>query len=516
LNIEIGKLLKESKKGVARVYFFDPNASQQNITGPCLIVLDDTAYFCNAQIDELVRKGIIPYEKIPPISPQPPQQPEAKLKDYKEWCKEQKKRLIENPPSDEILREYVPLITQEKLNALLNRIRELIHEMFIYLPAARNTTLRPGERRLIVSEDISRSSFLVNPELPDDYDRSRYVERTFESIFKNSVEELKKLGHNPPLKRIDRISNEVRIDDSSARAKLRLAYEGGGIQEILYLITKLALAMKDEKILIIEEPELHLNPAWCRALFKELMKAAKNNQIIIATHSTEFLYRNEYCRLFNFVGQSDGSVKITEVTKTKELVEVYKGLGVLPSSGGAPNKILIVEGPSDREFVEGIAEKIRSQILNFLVTLGANNYEFVKGLANRIKATLMEPYVIVDADNKNINKYKELAGQGILEKIFIVDPNLEDIYPKSLLFKVLKDKPFNLSDEDLKILQNGQTKQSKALEKLLKPRYGEKWNVTLALAITQSINIEEIQRQKVSEEYRKLAEIIKFIQEVIS
>lgn len=511
---EVNRQIRKEIKEIAKAYLFDPKASSQNLIGDRLVVIEGKAYFSDSEIDKLIKEGIIPYETIPPLPPKPPEQPEPRPRNYEEWCKEQGLELIKEPPPKDKLKDHLPLISQDKLVSTLSVIQNLIREMFIYLPATRNVPLRPGERKIIVGDDLAKTQFLLQPGTRESYQKFRYVKNKFRNSYEKIREELGDM-YSPPIKDIQPISDEVKVDDSSAGGVVSIATQGGGEQELLNLIVKVASADRG-KIIVVEEPEMHLHPKLCKVAFNVIKERTNENQIIVVTHSTEFIYRGKEQSIsnFNFRVKEDGSIEVVKVMG-EEIINVYRNLGVSPESGGAPNKILIVEGPSDRRFVEGIAEKSKARVLNFLVTLGANNYKFVEGLANRMKATLMELYLMIDSNNKDKNKYKELVTQGILKKIFTVDPDLEDIYPKSLLFKVLKNKPFGLDDESLKILQDGQIRQSKALEKLLKPTYGDEWKVVLASAITQSMNIEEIQRQE-TEEHEKIVEVIKFIQEVAS
>jgi predicted ATP-dependent endonuclease of OLD family len=47
------------------------------------------------------------------------------------------------------------------------------------------------------------------------------------------------------------------------------------------------LTRKYPKIILIDEPELHLNRDWQQTLVHDLVENAPNNQYILATHSVE-------------------------------------------------------------------------------------------------------------------------------------------------------------------------------------------------------------------------------------
>jgi len=497
--ININKMLKKEVKKAAKAILFDPKASKQNLIGPRLVVLGNKAYHMDSKLDEFVREGIIPYEKIP-VSV-----------DYKEWCKNEGLELIERPPTEEELKDYIFPITQRQLNEVLNNIQKMIRNLFIYFPAARNIRLGPGERKIIVGEELAKTSFLLKPETPESYRKFRYVEEKFKEIYKSTKDELRDL-YNPSEKSIRSLGEEVRIDDRSAEGIISIAFQGGGEQEVLNLLVML-VSTERGKIIIIEEPELHLHPALCRGVFKLFKERVKQNQLIIATHSPEFICKGDnICTNFWFNLKIDGSVEVSP-KKANELISILRGLGVTPSSGGAPEKIVAVEGPSDLEFIRIISEKLGATRLNLLTMIGAKNYEFLERLSEGLRATLITLYVITDKDRKkNIEK---LIQKGILDpnKVFTIDPDLECIYPQELLKKALINT-FKINEEKAKEISEAKNKQrKKLLEKQLK-RIDKEWKISLARTIAQLIDPRDILSKKA--DYDDLADLITFIQRVIA
>jgi len=71
-----------------------------------------------------------------------------------------------------------------------------------------------------------------------------------------------------------------------------LVNEGFGLNQLILLLTQLALAVEDS-LVIIDEPEIHLHPRAQAKLMEILAKEAieKNKQLIITTHSEHVLYQ---------------------------------------------------------------------------------------------------------------------------------------------------------------------------------------------------------------------------------
>lgn len=60
-------------------------------------------------------------------------------------------------------------------------------------------------------------------------------------------------------------------------------------------------------VILIDEPELHLNPEWHRAVMKELVRLQPDNQYIVATHSDDvFSFADEERQILLTEGESRG------------------------------------------------------------------------------------------------------------------------------------------------------------------------------------------------------------------
>lgn len=77
--------------------------------------------------------------------------------------------------------------------------------------------------------------------------------------------------------------------DKSSRVPVYLVNEGYGVNQIVYILTK--VHRPEIKTILIEEPEVHLHPSMIRALVKTLCSIIKEEkkQILLTTHSEVFV-----------------------------------------------------------------------------------------------------------------------------------------------------------------------------------------------------------------------------------
>jgi predicted ATPase len=94
--------------------------------------------------------------------------------------------------------------------------------------------------------------------------------------------------------------------------------------EIISLIGRIARKATEDYILLIDEPELHLHPAWHRVILKALREVVSGAQIIVATHSPQII----------------GSTETENVRIIQCKDNETKALGVKSSFGLDSNRVL--------------------------------------------------------------------------------------------------------------------------------------------------------------------------------
>lgn len=104
----------------------------------------------------------------------------------------------------------------------------------------------------------------------------------------------------------------VRSEDQVQQVTIRNL--GSGVELVLALLLQRMLSdtAKGDKILLIDEPEMHLHPTAQRKLADLLLEEAKTCQIIVSSHSPYMLQQLVKFGMTNVFLSKDGKIAITQ------------------------------------------------------------------------------------------------------------------------------------------------------------------------------------------------------------
>jgi predicted ATP-binding protein involved in virulence len=171
---------------------------------------------------------------------------------------------------------------------------------------------------------------------------------------------------------------------SGEKERLTLTELSGGYRTMLALVADLARRMaqanpnlenplQSEAIVLIDEIDLHLHPAWQQRVLQDLQRVFPNTQFIISTHSPQVLSTVKPHQILH-LGRRDG--------------EIYAERSSSPTFGAESGTILHVEmGVSERplnEFSEKLTEYMR------LIDKGLGETPKAKQLRSRLDE--LSPY----------------------------------------------------------------------------------------------------------------------------
>lgn len=128
---------------------------------------------------------------------------------------------------------------------------------------------------------------------------------------------------------------------------LPLSSLGTGIHEVIMIAAFCTIAKN--KIVCVEEPEIHLHPLLQRKLIKYLSENT-SNQYFIATHSASFI-DTPGAAIFH-VSNDGEQTRISESVLRSSRVSICADLGYKASDIVQANSIVWVEGPSDRIYLK--------------------------------------------------------------------------------------------------------------------------------------------------------------------
>src|ERR1700738_518980 len=121
-----------------------------------------------------------------------------------------------------------------------------------------------------------------------------------------------------------------------------LEVNGSGIREALRLV--LDVEFQHPKLLLVEEPEIHLHPALETGMMRFLKGISLSCQVFISTHSTNFLDTPEMSNVY-LISKIGGATKVDQLTLEDAEAVLPKELGVRLSSLFMFDRLVFVEGP---------------------------------------------------------------------------------------------------------------------------------------------------------------------------
>ncbi|NQU98550.1 AAA family ATPase [Candidatus Woesearchaeota archaeon] len=230
-----------------------------------------------------------------------------------------------------------------------NILEELGNE-FILVPADRNIVRdpHPSSEKMQVEEYIKDS--LIRLANSNDEDKNKLFKQF--SAFIEKISPL--IDRVEPLKEKNSIVN-LRFLTSTGE-DIKLSTIGGGNNELLLLLHEIIIS--GGKMLAIEEPEIHLHPEAERKLFKFMEEFSQTTQIFVVTHSPVFVEPYTLRGLFRV--EKKGHETQMFYMNEKDYIDndrLEQELNTENCEMFFSDKVLLVEGISDKIFMEGLIAK---------------------------------------------------------------------------------------------------------------------------------------------------------------
>lgn len=307
-------------------------------------------------------------------------------------------------------------ISHDAIRLLSTRMPSYMHGLIGYFPADR--ALPPGEAAIQVgTNDVAaqRSSHIGNPS--SKYTRlknfvvsqtllgseaSKQLAEDFGLIFGELLEgkELAGIQITPR----GRVS--ARIRDRRTGSTYDIDQLSSGEKGLLLTFLLMRLTIGPGGIVLLDEPELHLNASVCQKLIPFLQKhicEAKAIQILLCTHSPEVLtaaYSEPTATLFHLRNSTD--VSPIHQGDRDEVNEAIRHLGARPIEMLYSRGFLFVEGDDDIDLLDaGFADILRDYKVTKLGGRGEVE-KLIKELQVAEKASTLDApqYFLFDLDGK--------------------------------------------------------------------------------------------------------------------
>lgn len=210
------------------------------------------------------------------------------------------------------------------------------------------------------------------------------------------------------------------------------------------------------KLIILDEPEIHLHPSGEKYLRDELLNISRKNLVILATHSIFMVDKGNLDRHYSVEkeGVETGVHQIERDNPFREEV-LYESLGTSILEH-VENKVLLFEGKTDRDIFDLYKKKFKKDIkLPNMSLFSADGVENIIKYTKFFNNKLVEGFVLVDSDDDGVAQKEKVLGEDNYNKNNTFEINdvlntkkqstLEDLFDKKYLLGVVSEVFENLS-----------------------------------------------------------------------
>ncbi len=226
-------------------------------------------------------------------------------------------------------------------------------------------------------------------------------------------------------------------------------------------------------IILIDEPGLFLHAQAQKDILKKLEDAAKDTQLIFATHSPYLLEPDKLnrIRLIHRTNKTGTKIenKIHALADKETLTPILTAIGLELNAGIAhidKAKNVIVEGPSDFYYLQAFKKLTKNNEINFVYGGGAGNMPIIGTILHGWGCKVVYLY---DNDQGKKDGEKNLVKRWLVSKDLILsvledEGSIEDIFtPDDFKKFVLKDENIQYSCRNSEYVKDKKNKIDKVL-----------------------------------------------------
>jgi energy-coupling factor transporter ATP-binding protein EcfA2 len=237
---------------------------------------------------------------------------------------------------------------------------------------------------------------------------------------------------------------------------VQVHFQGNGIRCLLPILA----AMTDSRLkaIIIDEPEISLEPLLQRKLRDILLELSREKIVLMATHSHLFLKKDEASANHRVTKEGDLGTVITPLSTMQELFDVVFGmLGNDIEDLFLPANYMVVEGSADQKIMEKVVSLLSPDAkIKIIASGGITKVESQISAVESVITHLVpadNPYskrvvaVIDEPQNQTETQTKDSLSRALSDRLYVLDkPTIEDYIHESLYQAAGLDKNSKLAE----------------------------------------------------------------------
>lgn len=321
-----------------------------------------------------------------------------------------------------------------------------------------NFSLSPPLKNIFRLSGISEDKIKARIELitSDRNKRIELEEELSENITKYLNKAWPELKINVHIRIEESLSCAVSVaDKSNTKPKFMMSQRSDGFKQFVSILLHISAENQtqdlENKIVLLDEPEVHLHPSGTKYLREELLKIAENNVVVVATHSIFMVDKKNIDRHYHISKSEDSLTNLEKIDKDNPLQEevIYEAFGTSIYEILKEN-VLVFEGKSDKDYFDFFTKKFKTELnpLDFY-TIPATGVEKVPNYIKFLKDGLIKGFAIVDSDKAGVKVKTQILKDDIdfNKRIFEIndiddqkiEATLEDLLPSEILMKYFKE-----------------------------------------------------------------------------
>ncbi len=318
------------------------------------------------------------------------------------------------------LKDFFSMIFDQKNHPLTENpiLNKIIHDVYNYFITCIHYI--PDTRRFEKDNDIKNLDTTVL--LSDGSNFSKYLSRMLNQKREwvdSLLIELRKFFPNVKdfIPQIENDRSFHTLKEEDLELILKLENMGTGILNIAFFLAYFKY-LEEDKLLLIEEPELYIFPGLQKKLRTFFHKISNKIQIFITSHSPLFLSR-DIRKISVFEIEKQGPISKIKLITTEKIINIFTNLNLGIYDYLLYNGILFVEGPLDSEVFKIINDIIFEPEFKIIPSEGKNNFSYYANsrILNLLTNYSMSYLFLFDRDRGNENIWKNIKPKDFKEEL---------------------------------------------------------------------------------------------------